>query len=269
MTTENNGAAGAATPEATAAAAAAAELAAKGATGTEGAPASKAPAGEPSALPVAEGEPGAKGEITYNPTGDTGLDMALAFVGKNGFGPDHPAMIAAINGDFGLLRAQLAEKNVPGSEAYLALAEKAYKSFDEKHKAQRESDKAAVLKVVGGEESWSAIQEWAKANADESESAALNDLLGKGGQHAVIAAGFLAAQYERANGGAGGAETDGAGPSAAAARGAPAVSEDALSPKDYGAAVMEARQKHNAREGRFEDSAAYSKLLQRRARFKG
>lgn len=263
MTTENSGAPAAAGTNA----ADPTQTPAAGATTPEVKTPAVAPAGEPVALPVAEGDKGAKGEITYNPTGDAGLDMALTFVGKHGFGPDHPSMIAAINGDFSLLRAELAAKNLPGSDAYLALAEKAYASFDAKHKAQREQDKAAVIKVVGGEEQWTAVQEWAKANAEPQEQAALNEMLSKGGYQAVVAAGFLASQYERATGGV--PETQGAGPSAAANRGAPANDSGALDPKAYGAAMYEARAAHNPRNGNFEDSAAYKQLRERRARFKG
>ena len=68
-------------------------------------------------------------EFTYDPTGDAGLDYALNFVGKLGYGDTHPAIIAAQKGDFSLIRADLATKGVAGSDAVMALAEQAHTRF--------------------------------------------------------------------------------------------------------------------------------------------
>lgn len=225
---------------------------------------SVAPAAEPTSIP-ADAEAGDKGTFNYAPTGDSKLDMTLAFVGKHGFGPGHPAMVAAVNGDFSLLKAQLAEKGVAGADAYIALGEASYQNMHAENEKRRAADKAAVENAVGGAEEWAAIQEWAGKNASEEERGPLRELLGKGGQHAIIAARFLASQYQLTNGPS---ETKGSGAPVSELRGAPVGTSDALSPKDYAAAVHEARIAHRGNTA-FESSAEYAKLRERRMRFNG
>lgn len=261
MTTENPGAPAPAPVVAPAAAPVAAPVAAPAAAPTPAPEPKQEPAGEPTELALDEKDDGKGG---FAETGDQGLDMALAFVHKNGFGPGHPAIVAAVKGDFSILRAELAGKNVPGAEAYMALAEKAYQKFHAENESKRAADKAAVHAIVGGEEQWQAITTWAKANAEPEEAAGINKALSAGGFEAKMAATFLAHHYNRATGGV--AETDGAGPSAAASRGAAAVGLDVLSAREYGSAVIEARNKHNHREGPFENSKAYADLRDRRER---
>lgn len=208
-----------------------------------------------------------KGKSTFVETGHAGLDMSLAFLGKHGFGPGHPGMAAAVNGDFSILKAQIAEKGIAGGEAYIALAEKAYTELHEKHEAGRAKDKADLHAIVGGEEQWKAVSEWGKANAGEEQGKALNEMLGMGGEHMKIAAAFLANSYLKATGGV--AETDGAGPRVADTSGAASFTTDTLSPSEYGREVAKARMAHKPSMGDFEKSAAYTKLVDRRTRFKG
>ena len=59
--------------------------------------------------------------VAFEPTGDVGLDMALEFLGKQGFGLEHPAMVAAGNGDFTIIEALLAQKGVQGWDKMVAL----------------------------------------------------------------------------------------------------------------------------------------------------
>lgn len=224
-----------------------------------------APNDAPTTLAV-DAKDGPKGTFSYEPTGDSKLDMTLSFLGKHGFGPGHPAMVAAVNGDFSILRAQLAEKNVPGADAYLALGEAAYQSMHAENEQRRAADKAAVEGIVGGAEQWASIQSWAAENASEQERGPLRELLNKGGQHALIAAGFLASQYEKATGGA--RDTVGSGAPVSETRGTSAYTTDALSPKDYAEAVHAARSAHKGRDA-FEDSPEYHKLRERRLRYKG
>jgi len=68
--------------------------------------------------------------VQYNKTGDPGLDMALSFIGKLGIGPDHPAIVAARQGDFAFIKAELAGRGdkAQGWEQYLSLAEKAFEN---------------------------------------------------------------------------------------------------------------------------------------------
>lgn len=231
--------------------------------------ASPAPApapAEPAPLPV-EAEVGDKGAITYTPTGDKGLDMALAYFGKHGYGPDHPAMAAAIDGDFSLLAAEAAEKGLKGSDAYIALGEKAYEKFKSEWDQRRAADKKAIHDVVGGEENWNTVSAWAKENAEPAELESINKMLSQGGFEARIAASYMANAYNSATGGI--PETDGAGPSVTNNKGAAAATTTALSPQEYGAAVAKARGEHNARQGAFEDSKVYADLRARRQRWRG
>lgn len=234
----------------------------------QAAPPTGAPADAgPETTIAVEAEAGEKaGTFSYGETGDKGLDMALRMVGNAGYGPDSDAVKAAVEGDFSLLRAELAAKQVPGWEAHILLAEKAYERISTETKTRRAADLKAVQDVAGGEEQWGAIQKWAGENAEPAEAEALKDMLGKGGKHAVIAAGFLASQYARAQG----AEpTQGAGPNAAASAGQPVAASNALSPSEYGRAMVTARASHNPREGAFEASKAYKDLADRRSRFRG
>lgn len=227
------------------------------------------PEAKPEPIPTPEAEQDKKGSFTYEPTGDSKLDMTLAFVGKHGFGPGHPAMVAAVNGDFSLLKAQLAEKGVAGADAYIALGEAAYQTMHAENEKRRAEDKKAVEDTVGGAENWEAIKDWASKNADEGEKTAISALLSKGGMEAKIAATFLAVNFQKANGGElPTKETDGAGPAAATAAGAPTAATNALSPREYGKAVAEARAAHSNRSGPFEQSPAYVKLVERRSRWR-
>ena len=258
MTTENTPVTP--TPEGTPDAAAVAAAAA----------AAKPVAPEPKPEPIAplEADDAGKGGFTYQPTGDSKLDMTLAFVGKHGFGPEHPAIKAAIEGDFSLMKAQMAEKGIAGADAYIALGEAAYATMKAENDKRRAEDKAAVEAVVGGAENWEAIKEWAGKNADDSEKTAISALLSKGGMEAKIAATFLAANYSKANGELPAKETEGSGPAAAVTAGRSAASTDALSPKEYGQAVVDARRTHSNRAGPFEQSPAYVKLVERRSRWR-
>lgn len=216
--------------------------------------------GEPPALapaPAPAPTPAAPGVVIYNETGDVGLDMTLKFVGEQGYGPDHPAMQAAINGDFSLLEAELAAKGVKGYEAYIKLGQKAYTDVSTKTAERQAKDKAAVEGVVGGAEQWTAIQGWAEANAEPAEKAAFKGMLGRGGLEAQAAASYLAQLYGKANN----VNTEGAGPKVVATKTAPGGTEG-MTRQEYTAAVMAAR--NTFKGGDFENSSEYKQLQQRR-----
>jgi len=234
-----------------------------------------APAGDTSPAPPAGNKDGGKtagdaapatfGEaVTYQPTGDANLDLALAFVGKHGLAPEHPAMVAATQGDFGQIKALLAEKGVPGFEAYVALAEKGYQDV-----LAREAEKVAavqqiVTQAAGDEAAWGATLAWASANAEPDEKEAVNAALAQGGVVAEAVAAFLVNQYRAATG----TTYAPAAPAVKqeAGRGAGGASSGALSPADYGKAVMELRRTKGAY---FEESAEYRQLQARRAAWRG
>ena len=200
--------------------------------------------------------------IAYNPTGDVGLDMTLKFVGDLGYSPEHPAMQAAINGDFSLLEAELASKGVKGYDAYIKLGQKAYGDVSTKTAARQAKDREAVEAIAGSPENWTAMTAWASANADEAEKASLQGMLSKGGLEAQMAATWLASNYNRASGAA---PTEGAGRPVATVKSS-AGGSDPLSPQAYGREVVKARQAFKGRD--FESSPAYTQLVQRRMAFR-
>jgi len=202
--------------------------------------------------------------VEYEPTGDTGLDMALQFVGKAGLSGDHPAMQAASTGDFTILKAILAQKNVPGWEQYVKLGEDAYartKANEEKKSAELVS---LVHTVAGGKEEWEAVQKWAAASADPAEKSQINALLNQGGLAAKGAVTYLVNAYNKANNvvvtprdGVANASRDG---------GTPNADSGPLDPKAYARAVGALNHKLN---GRLEGSKEYEALQRRRQAYKG
>ena len=206
-----------------------------------------------------------KGKVSYQPTGNSGLDLALKYVGEQGFAPDHPAMVAAIDGNFDLLAAELAGKGAKGYEAYIKLAENAFGTMRAETLARQKADKEAVEKVAGGAEQWKAASEWAAANADDGEKAAIKAMLSKGGAEAKMAASFIVSNYQRAQGGK---ETEGAGLKPSEVNGAPAASTNTLTASEYASEVHKARNAHKGRES-FESSPAYRDLQDRRRRHRG
>ena len=125
--------------------------------------------------------PDTSNEFAYDSTGDAGLDYALNFVGKLGYGYAHPAIQAAQKGDFSLIRAELATKGVAGSDAVLALAEQAYTRFaaEDAKKATELSGFAA--QAAGSAENWAVVRTWAAAEATPQEKAQVNAAIAQGG----------------------------------------------------------------------------------------
>ena len=155
-------------------------------------PAQPAPAvllGDPAAATPPAPNPDTSNEFAYDSTGDAGLDYALNFVGKLGYGDTHPAMLAAQKGDFSLIRAELATKGVAGSDAVLALAEQAYTRFaaEDAKKATELSGFAA--QAAGSAENWAVVRAWAAAEATPQEKAQVNAAIAQGG---LVAQGVIA-----------------------------------------------------------------------------
>jgi hypothetical protein len=263
MTTPNAAPSAPATPAAGAAPAAAP---------AEGTPAA-APAATPAAAPVAPAvgdapaaeapKLGSDEAGSFAPTGDAGLDYALGFIGKLGFGGDHPAVQAAENGDFGLLKAHLAQlgDKAQGWEQIIALGEQGLGRITEGAKAKAAAAQADVIKAVGGEEQWGKIKEWAGANAEPAEKEAINTALAQGGLVTRAVATYLNGLFERATGVT--VEPANAAPGAGNA-GAP--SSGALSPRAYVKEVEALRAKLG---GRMDGSAEYAALQARRNAWRG
>ena len=145
--------------------------------------------GDPAAATPPAPNPDTSNEFAYDSTGDAGLDYALNFVGKLGYGDTHPAMLAAQTGDFSLIRAELATKGVAGSDAVLALAEQAYTRFaaEDAKKATELSGFAA--QAAGSAENWAVVRTWAAAEATPQEKAQVNAAIAQGG---LVAQGVIA-----------------------------------------------------------------------------
>lgn len=202
--------------------------------------------------------------IEYEPTGDASLDLALGFVAKAGIFADDPAMVAAQSGDFTLLRAKLAEKNIPGWEQYANIGEAAYQRAKEKQDKANAELQSLVHAAAGSPEYWSEVQTWASANADPAEKAEINALLSRGGIAAKQAVKYLVECYEKASN----VERPERGAVRDATRGGGAPNPDSgpLSPSAYAKAVQELNVKMR---GRMEGSKEYDALQRRRMAFRG
>lgn len=203
------------------------------------------------------------GVVEYQPTGDVGLDMALAFVGKAGIGSEHPAMKAAEAGDFSILKATLAAKGVQGWEQFVALGEAAYARTTTEAKAKAEVAREAIYKEAGGKDAWAAVQQWASTNATPEEKASINAMLNQGGLAAKSAVQYLVGAYGKANNVV--VNPADAAPNASRTP-VPTDANAPLSAKDYAVAVQALNNKLN---GRLEGSREYEALQRRRSAFRG
>lgn len=203
--------------------------------------------------------------VQYNKTGDPGLDMALTFIGRMGIGPDHPAVVAARQGDFSFIKAELAGRGekAQGWEQYLALAEKAYESAQKTAQETVAKTKAIVEQTVGGAEQWVAIQSWAKANAEPHEREQINSMLNQGGLAAQAAAKLLSELYNQAHN----TVVEPAEPANPNRSNRAASSTAALSPQDYQAELKALIGRIGAH--RVQDSPEYAQLQQRRRMYRG
>lgn len=198
--------------------------------------------------------------VEYEPTGDPGLDMALQFIGKAGLGLSHPAMVAAVAGDFSILKATLASKGTAGWEQYVALGEAAYARTTKDTEAKAAVGREAIYKEAGGKDAWADVQRWAGENATPEEKAEINELLNKGGLAARGAVRYLMGAYATANN----VEVNPRDPLANSGRqgGAPSSETGPLSSKAYSDAVNQLNIKLR---GRLDGSPEYAKLQARRA----
>lgn len=134
---------------------------------------------EPAPTPEPEKPKGKEKEepIEFEQTGNARLDYALSFVARAGIDAEHPALVAAANGDFGLLKATLAEKGVAGWEQAVALGEEALGEIRKAETEKVEQVQQSVLQVaeaVGVD--WEAAVSYAKETATEEEVAKINGL---------------------------------------------------------------------------------------------
>jgi hypothetical protein len=181
----------------------AAQAAAAAAAATAGKPANPAAPAAPAAGAATTDAGDGIVPVEYAPIeDDPGLSMALQFIGKMGIGPDSPELQAALKGDFGFLEAKLASlgPKAQGWEQYLKLGKDSYNKHVESTAKSQEATRAAVEQVAGGPEQWKAVEDWARANADEAEKAELNKAFQSGGLQAKMAANYLCSLYAAASG---------------------------------------------------------------------
>ena len=228
---------------------------------------SQPPAAAPAAAPAvlldapAEGvtpNPDTSQEFSYDPTGDAGLDYALNFVGKLGYGDTHPAIIAAQKGDFSLIRAELATKGVAGSDAVLALAEQAYTRFVAEDAKKSEELAGFAAQAAGSAENWAVVRAWAAQEATPQEKAQVNAALAQGGLVAQGVISQLVALYQQKHT----LPKDAADVAKPGAVGTAAPSTEPMTAKAYAQAVEALRQKlGNRTDGSPEYAALQSQRL--------
>ena len=233
--------------------------------------AGQAPAGEATPAKPADGvllgdpaatqptpNPDTSQEFAYDPTGDAGLDYALNFVGKLGYGDTHPAIIAAQKGDFSLIRAELATKGVAGSDAVLALAEQAYTRFVAEDAKKAEELAGFAAQAAGSPENWAVVRAWAAQEATPQEKAQVNAALAQGGLVAQGVISQLVNLYQQQHT----LPKDAADVAKPGAVGTAAPSNEPMTAKAYAQAVEALRQKlGNRTEGSPEYAALQSQRL--------
>jgi hypothetical protein len=171
------------------------------AAAAEPAPASvKLDEGKPAVVPKDEKPQPGDAEVLdkagYAPAeGDPGLTYAMKFLATNGFNADNPAVEAAFGGDFSLLKAELAQKGLPGWEQALGLAEQSY----DRHTKDNDAKAAEVGKLVTDVAESMGV-DWEQAvvhvgkSASSEEKSALNSLLSDP-KTAHIAARFISGSF--------------------------------------------------------------------------
>lgn len=196
----------------------------------------------------------------YEKTGDAGLDYALNFVGKLGFGHDSPAVEAAMSGDFGLLKAELAAlgAKASGYTEVVALAEAAFARSKEKASANEKALGEAAVKAAGSAERWGEVRAWAAGAADPTEKAQINAALAAGGVQARAAMEYLVRCYEKSTGGV----KDPKAVATKSASGKPGESQGPLTAREYSTAVQDLARSLKGRD--VEGTPQYRELQQRR-----
>lgn len=208
-----------------------------------------------------ESETADDGSISYQPTGDAALDVALSFIGGVGIAGDDPSVIAAANGDFALLEAKLAVlgDKAAGWQQMLNLAKDAYARAQVNFKAHVEKTDNAILSVVQSAENWNAIKAWAAKNADPAEKAEINKMIDAGPIQARAAATLLLNAYKAATG----TVVNPSNPASNASGQSVAASNGKLAPGDYTTAVADLHRKLG---NRMESSPEYAALRSRLTR---
>lgn len=151
-------------------------------------------------IPEKKTEPEA---IEYAETGDPKLDLALGFFGKNGLSDEHPAIKAAVQGDFSLLEAELAAKGAQGWQQYVALAKEAHGNAVNAAKEADGKITDAVSKTLEQfgytNEQWGEAINWVRQESPD-EVPEINKLLASGPLGARAITAFILSNHREASG---------------------------------------------------------------------
>lgn len=174
--------------------------------GAEVEKAGKVTLGEPEAKPEVTPEKGAEEPGAVEDNGmqqyidqyqeeNPALGLALGFLRDAGISPTDPAFqLAEVEGDFELLKATLAAKALPGTDAMVAILEKAVASHFEAVEQAEAQTTALVTEILG--EQKDEVLEWARSTASDEEKTAFNDMLEAGGVYARAAAVLLREAFQ-------------------------------------------------------------------------
>lgn len=201
--------------------------------------------------------------VVYNATGDTGLDLALQFIGDLGFGPKHPAVQAATTGDLTKLETILKGMGdrAKGYDRYMAVAKASFTQAAGKQAEANKASEAAVISAVGSEAVWTDVVQWAQKNADPSELPQINAALNGGALQAKAMATTLFNAYQAS----GAAKAKPSLKEGAGSGGVPTGS-DALSPQQFRRAVADLTHKIGA--AKVDGSPEYQALARRRQAYR-
>lgn len=127
-------------------------------------------------------------EFQFEATGNAGLDYALRYLGKQGIGPDHPAVAAAQQGNWSAMDVLAAERKLDAD--VLTLGKAGFADLQAKQAAAATGFQAELNNVAkqAGLQDWNAVKEFAKTNATPEELQAVNSVLAKGDAAAKLLA---------------------------------------------------------------------------------
>lgn len=200
----------------------------------------------------------------FNKTGDAGMDLALEFLSKQGFGPEDDAVKLAFEGDFSMIKAKLASKGskAQGWEQYVAISENHF----EKKKSEKESrdkDTRDIMNgVFGNESNTHNVLDWASEEASEEETSALNKMIESGGLQAQAASMWLDAAYKSANG----TKVKGAEATKANTQANESLGKSYVTPDEFRVAVADLSSKYGSG---FNERKEYKDLLEKRKKYRG
>lgn len=229
-------------------------------------PAPAATPAAPAAATPAAAEPVFGAAQVYEKTGNVNLDTALAWAGSLGLDGDSSTELQeAFKGNFAPLRALLATKDIPGAEAYLALAEAGFKEYTAAAEERQAAVQSMVVQMAGSGEAWAEVMAWAGEHAEQEEKDAVNYALEQGGFLAEAVAMALVSNYRQQAGVSNPPRQTAARDTAAAT---PATgTHGPLAPKDYAKAVSDLRKSLKGKP--LDGSPEYAALQKRRAAWRG